>query len=111
VDYSNEILRRFGEAFSAQVQLFPAPAFFDDPRTKELLWKERSTQRVLDLQKRADVALFGLGSTDSEIPSQVYAGGYLSESEIADLRSKGIIGDVATVFYRADGTWQDIPRQ
>jgi len=33
----------------------------------------------------------------------------LSESEIADLRSKGIIGDVATVFYRADGTWQDIP--
>jgi len=109
VDYSNEILRRFGEAFSAQVQHFPAPAFFDDPRTKELLWEERSTQRVLDLQKRADVALFGLGSTDSEIPSQVYAGGYLSESEIADLRSKGIIGDVATVFYRADGTWQDIP--
>jgi deoxyribonucleoside regulator len=109
VDYVTEILRRFGEAFSAQVQLFPAPAFFDDPRTKELLWEERSTRRVLELQKRADVALFGLGSTDAEIPSQVFTGGYLSDSEIADLRSEGIVGDVATVFYRADGTWEDIP--
>jgi len=109
VDYSGEILRRFGEAFSAQIQHFPAPAFFDDPQAKTLLWKERSTQRVLELQRRADLALFGLGSTDAEVPSQVYAGGYLSVEEIADLRAEGIIGDVATVFYRADGTWEDIP--
>lgn len=108
VDYSGEILRRFGEAFSAQIQHFPAPAFFDNPKAKSFLWEERSTQRILDLQKRSDVALFGLGSTDAEVPSQVYAGGYLSAPEIAALRDEGIVGDVATVFYRADGTWEDI---
>jgi len=108
VDYSGEILRRFGEAFSAQIQHFPAPAFFDDPRAKSFLWEERSTQRILELQKRSDVALFGLGTTDAEVPSQVYAGGYLSAPEIATLRDEGIVGDVATVFYRADGTWEDI---
>jgi len=108
VDYSGEILRRFGEAFSAQIQHFPAPAFFDDPRAKSFLWEERSTQRILELQKRSDVALFGLGTTDAEVPSQVYAGGYLSAPEIATLRDEGIVGDVATVFYRADGTWKDI---
>ena len=98
VDYSGEILRRFGEAFSAQIQHFPAPAFFDDPRAKSFLWEERSTQRILELQKRSDVALFGLGTTDAEVPSQVYAGGYLSAPEIATLRDEGIVGDVATVL-------------
>ncbi len=108
ITYASEILRRFGEAYSAGVQHFPVPTFFDNPRTKELLWQERSTQRVLDLQKRMDLALFGLGSTDAEVPSQVYTGGYLSEAEIESLRRDRVVGDVATVFYRADGTWENI---
>jgi DNA-binding transcriptional regulator LsrR (DeoR family) len=108
VTYSSEILRRFGEAYSARVQHFPVPAFFDDPRTKELLWKERSTQRVLEIQKRMEIAMFGLGSTAAEVPSQVYTGGYLSDKEIESLRRDGVVGDVATVFYRADGSWRDV---
>ena len=108
VVYSSEILSRFGQAFQASVQHFPVPAFFDNPETKRLLWAERSTQRVLDLQRRADIALFGLGSMSAEVPSQVYTGGYLSEADIAGLQRQGIVGDVATVFYRADGSSEDI---
>lgn len=108
VTYSSEILRRFGEAYGARVQHFPVPTFFDNPQTKELLWQERSTRRVLDLQKRMDVALFGLGATAAEVPSQVYTGGYLNDKEIDSLRRDGVVGDVATVFYRADGTWRDV---
>lgn len=108
IPYASEILRRFGEAFSARVQHFPVPTFFDNPQTKDLLWQERSTQRVLDLQHRMDLALFGLGSTDSEVPSHVYTAGYLSIDEIENLRRDGVVGDVATIFYRADGTWEDI---
>jgi deoxyribonucleoside regulator len=108
VTYSSEILRRFGEAYGARVQHFPVPTFFDNPLTKELLWTERSTRRVLDLQKRMDIALFGLGATAAEVPSQVYTGGYLNDREIDSLRRDGVVGDVATVFYRADGTWRDI---
>ena len=55
-----------------------------------------------------DVALFGLGSTAAEVPSQVYTGGYLNDKEIDSLRRDGVVGDVATVFYRADGTWRDV---
>jgi DNA-binding transcriptional regulator LsrR (DeoR family) len=104
VTYSSEILRRFGEAFGVHVTHFPVPAFFDDPNTKAALWRERSTARILTLQKKMDIALFGVGSIFAEVPSQVYAGGYLSEAE-----NQGIVGDVATVFFRADGSWQDIP--
>jgi DNA-binding transcriptional regulator LsrR (DeoR family) len=109
VTYSSEILRRFGEAFGVRVTHFPVPTFFDDPNTKAAVWRERSTARIVQLQKRIDIALFGLGSVFAEVPSQVYAGGYLSEEDVSHLSDEGVVGDVATVFFRADGSWEDIP--
>jgi len=108
VDYASEILHRFGQAFGAGIQQFPVPAFFDDARTKEAMWRERSTRRVLELQARADIVLFGLGSPLAEIPSRVYIGGYLDRDDYRSLREQNIVGDVATVFYRQDGSWRDV---
>ncbi|MEO6309067.1 MAG: sugar-binding domain-containing protein [Leifsonia sp.] len=109
IGYASEILRRFGEAFGAHVQQFPVPAFFDEPATKHALWRERSVSRLLDIQAHMDVALFGLGSTFSEVPSHVYAGGYLDQSDYDSLNASGAVGDVATVFFRADGSFDGIP--
>jgi len=106
--YASEILQHFGDAYSARVQQFPVPAFFDDPRTKEALWRERSTKRVLDIQSRMDVVLFGLGSPFAEVPSHVYIGGYLDAEDYRSLSEDRVVGDVATVFYRADGTYKDV---
>ncbi len=108
IEYASEILERFGRAFSARIQQFPVPAFFDSPLTKEALWRERSTRRVLDLVKRMDVAVFGLGSPFAEVPSRVYIGGYLDRADYKSLSDARAVGDVATVFYRADGSWRDI---
>ncbi|MGI6877684.1 sugar-binding transcriptional regulator [Microbacterium sp. gxy059] len=108
VEYSSEILVRFREAFDAKVQQFPVPAFFDDPRTRDAMWRERMTQRVLGLQSRMDIALFSVGSPAADVPSQVYVGGYLEDEDYRQLEDDGAIGDVATVFYRADGSWRDI---
>ncbi|GAB2452436.1 DNA-binding transcriptional regulator LsrR (DeoR family) [Conyzicola lurida] len=109
IDYASEILRRFGKAFDAPVQQFPVPAFFDDPRTKEAMWRERTTKRVLAIQQRMDIALFGVGSPFSEVPSHVYAGGYLDEADYAILDASHVVGDIATVFYRIDGSSDGIP--
>ncbi|MFE6963875.1 sugar-binding transcriptional regulator [Agromyces sp. NPDC057679] len=106
--YASELLRRFGDAFGARVQQFPVPAFFDEPATKQAFWRERSTQRLLDLQGRLDLALFGIGSPFAEVPSHVYQGGYLERADYEDLSRDGAVGDVATVFYRADGSTDDI---
>ncbi|MWB99272.1 sugar-binding transcriptional regulator [Agromyces seonyuensis] len=107
--YASELLRRYGEAFGARVQQFPVPAFFDDPATKAAFWRERSTRRLLDLQERLDVAIFGVGSPFAEVPSHVYQGGYLEPADYAALDADGVVGDVATVFYRADGSTEGIP--
>ncbi|WP_235038136.1 sugar-binding transcriptional regulator [Microbacterium sp. 18062] len=106
--YASEILRRFGHAFTAQVQQFPVPAFFDAPATKTALWRERSMRRILDAQAAMDAVVFSVGASGSSVPSHVYAGGYLERADLAELERERVVGDVATVFYRADGSSADI---
>ena len=109
IPYASEILSRFGDAFGASVQQFAVPAFFDDPATKLALWRERSIRRVLGIQARMDVALFSVGSRSAEVPSHVFIGGYLDRQDFGSLSALGIVGDVATVFYRLDGSDSEIP--
>ena len=108
IDYASEILERFGRAYSAQIQQFPVPAFFDDPLTREALWRERSTKRALKIQANMDIAIFGLGSPFAEVPSHVYIGGYLDRGDYKSLSDDQVVGDIATVFYRLDGSWRDV---
>ncbi|WP_345450591.1 sugar-binding transcriptional regulator [Arthrobacter gyeryongensis] len=104
ITYASDIMRRFGIAYGARVEQFPVPAFFDHASTKTAMWNERSVQRVLDLQARMSIAIFGVGSVHSDYPSHVYAGGYLDETDLFLLASSDVVGDVATVFFRADGS-------
>jgi DNA-binding transcriptional regulator LsrR (DeoR family) len=107
--YASEILSRFAAAYGGSAQQFPVPAFFDDPRTKSAMWRERSTRRILAMQAAMDLVVFSTGSADSRVPSHVYSGGYLEAQELASLEAEGVVGDVATVFFRADGSSDGIP--
>lgn len=108
IGYASEIMQRFGDAYGADVQQFPVPTFFDDPATRAAMWRERSTRLVLDTQRKLDIALFGIGSPRAEVPSHVYVGGYLDARDYAQLEQDGAVGDIATVFYRADGSTEGI---
>jgi deoxyribonucleoside regulator len=108
IEYASEILRRFGHAYGAVIQQFPVPAFFDDPATKRALWRERSTRRVLELHERMDLVVFGVGARGALVPSHVYSGAYLEQSDQASLERDRVVGDVATVFFREDGSSVDI---
>jgi deoxyribonucleoside regulator len=107
--YASEILQRFGDAFGAFVEQFPVPAFFDHAETKAGMWHERSVRRVLDVQQNIDIALFGLGAPFGTLPSHVYTGGYLDDEDLSWLQQHGVVGDIATVFYREDGSYDGIP--
>jgi DNA-binding transcriptional regulator LsrR (DeoR family) len=106
--YVGSLLGRFGEAFDASVQYFPVPAFFDRASTRTAMWEERSIRRVIDMQRSADVALFSTGAVAGNVPSHVYSAGYLDADEMVMLLDEGVVGDVCTVFLRADGTYDDL---
>ncbi|MDQ0923283.1 deoxyribonucleoside regulator [Pseudarthrobacter sp. W1I19] len=104
ITYASDIMRRFGSAYGARVEQFPVPAFFDHAATKTAMWNERSVQRILALQAKMSIAIFGVGSVDADYPSHVYAGGYLDENDLKILAGSDVVGDVATVFFRSDGS-------
>lgn len=106
--YVSTVLARAASVWDATVQQFPVPAFFDYPATKEAMWRERSVRRVLAAQQRCGLAVFGVGAFDAEVPSHVYAGNYLTADDVRSLRADGAVGDVCTVFLRADGTTERI---
>ncbi|SDS86380.1 DNA-binding transcriptional regulator LsrR, DeoR family [Paraoerskovia marina] len=108
VHYAGDLVTAFADAFEAHPHHFPVPAFFDYAETKRAMWRERSIQRVLDVQHRADIALFSVGALSGGLPSHVYSAGYLEPEDIAVLDEEGVVGDVCTVFLREDGTYSDI---
>ncbi|MCL2784996.1 MAG: transcriptional regulator [Propionibacteriaceae bacterium] len=102
------ILQSLSQSFDARIVQFPVPAFFDYAETKEAMWRERSVKLVLNLQDKLNIAIFGIGSVDARVPSYVYTAGFLDEEEMGLIREQGIVGDVCTVLFREDGTYEDI---
>lgn len=107
--YVGEIYSRFAQNFNGRALLFPVPTFFDYPRTKQAMWRERSIRHLTDLVNRADLLVYSIGAPDARIPSYVYVGGYLEAEDYEELKREGVVGDIATVFFRADGTYDHIP--
>jgi len=104
IEYASGVLERFGEALGARVHLYPVPAFFDRPATRAAVWQERSVQRVLQLQRRADAALFSVTPVGGQVPGYLYRAGYLGREELRELGRQKVVGDVNTVFIRGDGS-------
>ncbi|MDO5677534.1 MAG: sugar-binding domain-containing protein [Propionibacteriaceae bacterium] len=106
--YVGSIVRQFAEAFQAQQQPLALPAFFDDPATREAMWRERSTQHMLAVRASSTIAVFGVGGLAAELQSHVYSSNYLTEADQAGLVAQGVVGDVCTVMIREDGSYRDL---
>ena len=107
--YVGSILQRFAVAFHGEEQFLALPAFFDNPGTRTAMWAERSTRHMLQVRASCTKAIFGVGGLGTDLQSHVYSANYLDDSELACLKSEGVVGDVCTVMLRADGSWRDLP--
>jgi deoxyribonucleoside regulator len=107
--YTSDIYSRFAENYGARTHLFPVPAFFDYPATKLAMWKERSIQVLARKMRHADLFVYSIGAAHGSLPSYVYVGGYLQPEDFRELSRQRVVGDIATVFFRNDGSFNDIP--
>ncbi len=108
VRYIDTTISQAADALGATMVHFPVPAFFDYEDTKKALWRERSVKSVLQLISQADIAVFGVGAFEGELPSHVYSGGYLDPEDIEQVRNDGVVGDICTVLIREDGSYEDM---
>ncbi|MCK5921408.1 MAG: hypothetical protein KAG66_10740, partial [Methylococcales bacterium] len=95
--YAGNLFTQLADNFGAEAHLFPVPRYFDYAETKEVLWRERRIQHVLQLQHKADVLLYGVGDV------------YVEEGEdVAELQAVGVVGEIANIMIREDGEYADV---
>ena len=84
-----------------------APLIVENEAVRETLLQTRNIQETLTRAKQADVALVGIGSTNSELYSLKRAG-YVDEAETQSIRTAGVVGDICGHHYSLTGEWLDI---
>ena len=104
--FGESLVSRFAQNYGGSAHGFPVPAFFDYAETRSALWRERSIKSIRALQESASVILFSIGV--KETGSYVHTSGYLSKQDVQGLQKEGVVGDIATVFFRDDGSWRDV---
>ena len=109
VHYAHAMMNRYGEAFRANVQQFPAPIFFDSPQLKRLSTSERIFAHVRQLGEKAGVLLFSIGTVSTGVPSSPHLyGSFLTDRDFAQLEEDGAVGDIGTTFFDEQGEYRAI---
>ena len=52
--------------------------------------------------------MFSVSALDARIPGHLYRAGYLQRDDLRQLLDRGVVGELATVFLRADGSSDSI---
>jgi DNA-binding transcriptional regulator LsrR (DeoR family) len=97
----DEIARALaGRCGGRAVPLF-APAYLETKAARDSLVAQEAVAGALRLAAKADLALVGIGGTDDA--ATMVRSGCLSLAEIAALRDRGAVGDLAGNYVDADG--------
>lgn len=99
--HCNQIVADLARASHGKFMLMHAPAMVSDQRIKDNLMQDAYISKVLDMTRKLDVALVGIGVPTSE--STVIATGYYSAEDVRQLRENNVAGDVCMHFYDING--------
>jgi DNA-binding transcriptional regulator LsrR (DeoR family) len=79
-----------------------APLIVESQRVRDAFHQELTIQETLELARKADIALVGIGSLDP-FESSLRRAGYLDEADLANLSSLGAVGDICARHYDSSG--------
>lgn len=99
------VVHRFGRAFAAVAHHLPVPAVLASPDLAAALRSDRHTAGLLELGRRANVAIFSVGDPDEG--NALVQAGYFSPAEMERLRRLGAVGDICSRFFTATGAPAD----
>ena len=99
---AEELGRTLAQNLHAQFIPLLAPAVVSNSRTRNTLLKEDSISQVLEVSRRADIALVGVGSHGSASSEEVLKQFRLNKSE-HEMAASTYAGDISARFYDANG--------
>lgn len=98
LEFSNLLYSLFG----ANYRPLNAPSVMASAYACEILRKEPSIRAALNSISKADIAVFGIGSTAEEVSGILHTG-LVTEEELADMRAAGIVADIAGRHFDKNG--------
>lgn len=98
--YDSETVYKFADAFHTVPRYLPLPVLVDTPEVKAVIESDRFLQRLIELGKQANIAVFTVGAVDND--SMLFRLGYLTAEEKA-LLHKEAIGDICSRFFKKTG--------
>lgn len=96
-----EVAGRLADALSTDCYYISAPAVVNSAESKSVIVSENIVNHALEMGKRADLAVLGIGNAD--VDSSLVKVGLLSPEEVKGLRGMGAVGDIFAQFYSRDG--------
>jgi len=99
------IARLLAEKLNGDYHFLSTPLIVDREETADALLSQRGIRHTLDLARRSDLAVTGIGSIDQE-PGIVRAG-YFDRAEVLRLQQQGVVGDLLGYLIDAKGRIAD----
>lgn len=98
--YAAETVNLFAEAFHTAARYLPLPVIFDSITVKEMVEKDRHIQRIIQLGRQANIAVFTVGTVKED--ALLFRLGYFNKEEQERLQHTGA-GDICSRFFDAQG--------
>lgn len=81
--------------------IIPAPVIVDSPKTARMLKEDSVVKEMLELAKKCDVAVFGIGMLSKTC--MMYQAGYLNDEAFEQLQNNGAVGDICSNYFDMEG--------
>lgn len=102
------ITRLMADRVGGTPYYLPAPMIVENELVRQSLLQDPQVRETLELGRRADISLTGIGVSDPELAG-VYRAGYIDEATLTSIREQGAVGDVRVGFYDVRGQVLDVP--
>jgi DNA-binding transcriptional regulator LsrR (DeoR family) len=100
--YGSDLSRRAAQALGGRSRIIPAPGIVASQLARDALLADTHIAETLEIAAAADVALVGLGAITAE-SVVLQTSTLLTERQIAEIKRRGMVGDIGLRFYDAEG--------
>jgi deoxyribonucleoside regulator len=98
---NNMLTMMLGQKLGAKAQVIPAPIIVRNRSLRDTLFKEKKIQQTLEIAKKADLVLFGVGLIGRE--GLLWQSGFLKDTDTVKLKKAGAVGAICGRFFDAGG--------
>jgi len=102
-----ELVRQIAHIYGGEFRYLPVPLLVEDVRTRDALVQSPQIYETLNLARKSNIALLGIGAPAPQVSSMIWSG-YLNERELSWLKDQGAAGHMCGQFYDIQGQLLDV---